>query len=60
MVDRRKQTITLTLIQLMERANRDDAAQKALERYREIEKSGGNPEILFDDFNGYSVKVDRD
>ena len=57
-MSRTKQTTVLTVIQLMERANRDKSAQKALDQYHEIENAGGNPEIRYSDFNGYLV-IDR-
>ena len=57
-VSSRKQPIILQLHQLMERAHTDKSAATAVDRYNEIEKAGGNPEIRFSDFNSYNV-IDR-
>ena len=54
-MSRRKQVIALTELQLIKRAHSDDDAAKALDRYYEIEKAGGRPEIRYSEFNGYRV-----
>lgn len=58
MVSRRKQVIILTILQLEKRAHSDEAAAIALDRYYEIEKADGRPEIRYSEFNGYRV-IDR-
>ena len=58
MVSGRKQVRTLTLLQLIKRAHSDKDAEKALDRYYEIEKADGRPEIRYSEFNGYRV-IDR-
>lgn len=57
-MNRNKQPIVLQLHQLMELAHTNESADKALDRYNEIEKAGGNPEIRFSEFDSYWV-IDR-
>lgn len=58
MASKSKQIVVLTEIQLLKRAHSDPDAAKELDRYYEIEKAGGNPEIRYSEFNGYRV-IDR-